>query len=46
MTKKISVFFINLCMRIVCSKASQKMLNKAFGINPQHFTMGFVKEVA
>ena len=44
MTKRISDFFINLGMSIVCSKATQKVLNKVFGINPQHFTIGFVKE--
>lgn len=44
MTTKASDFFINLGMSIVCSKATQKLLNSVFGINPRHFTMGFVKE--
>lgn len=31
-------------MNIVCSPLSQKILNSAFGIDPSHFKMGFVKE--
>lgn len=31
-------------MDLVCSPLSQKFLNSVFGIDPSHFTMGFVKE--
>lgn len=44
MTTKVSDVLIASGMRIVCSKMSQKILNSIFGINPRHFTMGFVRE--
>lgn len=44
MKQRTSDLLINLGMSIVCSKGAQKILNSAFGINPRHFTMGFVKE--
>lgn len=31
-------------MNLVCSSLSRKILNNVFGIDPTHFTMGFVKE--
>lgn len=37
-------FLIRSGMGCVCSSAVQKILNRAFGIDPTHFTMGFVKE--
>lgn len=44
MKTKVSDVLIDFGMSIVCSKAAQKLLNNVFGINPRHFTIGFVRE--
>lgn len=31
-------------MSVVCSSLVQKVLNRVFGINPEHFTLGFIRE--
>ncbi len=31
-------------MRVVCSSVVQKILNRVFGINPEHFKLGFIRE--
>lgn len=35
---------VRMGMNLVCSSATQKVLNHVFGIDPTHFSMGFVKE--
>ncbi len=42
--KKMSETFVNLGMRVVCSKAAQFVLNRVFGINTSNFKMGFIRE--
>lgn len=37
--------FVNGGMSMVCSSLTQKVLNRVFGINPNHFTLGFVREI-
>lgn len=36
--------FVTSGMSIVCSSVVQKILNSVFGINPDHFKIGFIRE--